>query len=336
MRALVLVGMLLISTMWFNPASNAHAASAATIPTEGGTWTNTNITVVIIPQLNQPWFKASYSSDVSRAIARWTQSILVYTDAYGSNYLRKLNFLTYVAGVNQSLPKNPDIQVEFIQLFGLGSQGLGLTSVQIQKNSGIFVAPTTTTLAAYDPTNTTQLTDTDMINIASHEFGHALGLNHATVSVTDDGTFELMFLSYRQAVSNPRNSLEAPSTLDIYALSNIYDWLANPSGFSGTGHSATVYSVPPGIAYTSVYPYSEQIQTLQNSITQLRLEILIVAVVAGFLLAAALALGILLARKKPSQPQPIFGEPFEAPPAVQTAFLVGRGFHDMQVEVSWM
>ena len=167
------------------------------------------------------------------------------------------------------------------------------------------MAPTTTTLAAYDPTNTTQLTDTDMINIASHEFGHALGLNHATISVTDDGTLELMFLSYGQAVGNPRNSLEAPSTLDMYALSNVYDWLGNPSGFSGTGHSATVYSLPSGIAYTSVYPYSEQIQTLQNSISQLRLEILIVAVVAGLLLAVALALGILLSRKNPVQAQTV-------------------------------
>ena len=114
-----------------------------------------------------------------------------------------------------------------------------------------------------------------------------------------------MFLSYGQAVGNPRNSLEAPSTLDMYALSNVYDWLVNPSGFSGTGHFATVYSLPPGIAYGSVYPYSEQIQTLQNSINQLRLEILIVAVVAGFLLAVALVLGILLARKKPDQAQTV-------------------------------
>jgi ABC-type Fe3+-siderophore transport system permease subunit len=122
-----------------------------------------------------------------------------------------------------------------------------------------------------------------------------------------------MFLSYRQAVGNPRNSLEAPSTLDMYALSKVYDWLTIPSGFSGTGHPATVYSVPPGTPYTSIYPYSEQIQTLQNSISQLRLEILIVAVVAGVLLAVALALGILLARKKTSQPQVFFTEPVTTP-----------------------
>jgi hypothetical protein len=324
LRALVLLGILLVSTAWFNPASNAHAANGAEIPTEGGTWTNPTITTVITPASNMPSFKASYSYDVNHAIARWAKSIITYTDAYSSYYLRKLNFNTCISGINESLCSTPDIRVQFIQSFGSQSAGLGITSVQIQKNSGIFVAPTTTTLAAYDPTNTTQLTDTDMINIASHEFGHALGLNHATLSVTDDGTFELMFLSYGQAVGNPRNSLEAPSTLDMYALSNVYDWLANPSGFSGTGHSAAVYSLPPGIAYTSVYPYSEQIQTLQNSINQLRLEILIVAVVAGILLAVALALGILLARKKPSQPPPFFGEPFAPPPAVQTASRPGR------------
>ena len=127
-----------------------------------------------------------------------------------------------------------------------------------------------------------------------------------------------MFLSYGQAVGNPRNSLEAPSTLDTYALSNVYDWLVNPSGFSGTGHPAMVYSLPPGIGYTSVYPYSEQIQTLQNSINQLRLEILIVSVVAGLLLVVALALVILLARKKPVQAQP-YSWQIEEPPSPANA-----------------
>jgi len=324
LKMLFLLGILLLMTMWFNPASNAHAATGAEIPTEGGTWTNPTITIVITPASNMPWFKASYTYDVNYAIARWAKSIIAYTDAYGSYYLRKLSFVTCVSGVNETLCGTPDIKVQFIQSFGSQSAGLGLTSVRIQQSSGIFVAPTTTTLAAYDPTNTTQLTDTDMINIASHEFGHALGLNHATVSVTDDGTFELMFLSYGQAVGNPRNSLEAPSTLDMYALANIYDWLSNPSGFSGTGPSATVYSLPSGIAYTSVYPYSEQIQTLQNSISQLRLEILIVAVVAGLLLAVALALVILLSRKKPIQAQPyswqIEGHPA---PAEASGFWIG-------------
>src|SRR6267378_4553009 len=230
----VLLGIILVSTMWLSPASNAHAASAATIPTEGGTWTNPTITTVITPESNMPWFKASYTYDVNYAIARWAKSITTYTDSYGSHYLRKLNFTTCISGVNETLCGTPDIRVQFIQSFGPQSAGLGLTSVRIQ-SSRIFLAPTTTTLAAYDPTNTTQLTDTDMINIASHEFGHALGLNHATVSLIDDGTFELMFLSYGQAVGNPRNSLEAPSTLDLYALSYVYDWLASPSGFSGAG-----------------------------------------------------------------------------------------------------
>jgi hypothetical protein len=303
MRALVLLAILFFAIIFIDPASSAHAVSAAVIPTEGGTWTSSTITILIIPQPIEPWFKASYTFDVNHAISRWSESIVVYTDAYGSNYLRKLDFVTCVSGVNGSLCGNPDIQVQFIESFGSQSAGLGLTSIQVS-NSGIFQVPTTTTLAAFDPTNSTQLTDNDMINIASHEFGHALGLGHATVSVADDGTFELMFLSYGQAVGNPRNSLEAPSTLDMYALSYIYDWLASSSTLSGPGHPKTDLSLPSGTAYSSMYPYTEQIQLLQNSVSQMRLEILIVAVVAGLLLALVLVFGILLSRKKPTPSAP--------------------------------
>jgi hypothetical protein len=323
LKALVLLTILLFAIISFYSASSVHAATAVVIPTEGGTWTNPTITILITPQPAAAWFKTSYTFDVNHAIGRWSESIIAYTDAYGSNYLRKLNFVTCISGVNESLCGTPDIQVQFIQSFGPQSSGLGLTSIHIS-NSGIFTnLPTTTTLSAYDPTNTTQLTDTDMINIASHEFGHALGLAHATASVTDRGTFELMFLSYGQAVGDPRNTLEAPSTLDMYALSYIYDWLATSSTLNGSGHPKTDLALPSGASYSSVYPYPEQIQMLQNSTSQLKLEIIILAIVAALLLALVLALVILLSRKKPVQAQ-TYSWQIAGPPAPTGAFARDR------------
>jgi hypothetical protein len=304
----VLLALLFVTIVCTGSALTIHAASQAGIPTEGGSWTSSTITVLITPQPQASWFKDSYTFDVNHAIGRWPQSIVAYTDAYGSSYLRKLSFVTCVSGVNESLCGSPDIQIQFIQTFGPQSAGLGVTSIRVTP-SGIFQAPTTTTLAAYDPTNTTQLTDTDMTNIASHEFGHALGLNHANVSGTDDGTFELMFLSYGQAVGNLADTLEAPSTLDLYALSYIYYWLATSSTLTGPGRPVAFLTLPAGVAYSSVYPYAEQIQMLQNSNSRSRLEIIILAVVAALLLALVLALAILMSRNKRSPPQPFFVQP---------------------------
>ena len=297
-----------------NGAVAAPAVPVPSIPTEGGAWPSPDITILVNPQMGQPWYKGSYAFDVNHAIARWSESIIAYTDSYGSNYLRKLSFTTCILGVNESLCGNPDIQVKFIQSFGSQSAGLGLTSVGISKSTGIFSAPTTTTLAAFDPSNTTQLSDTDMINIASHEFGHALGLNHATASGTGDGTFELMFLSYGQPVGNLADSLEAPSTLDLFALSYVYDWLATSSMLSGPGHPVTEISFPSGTAYSSVYPYPEQVQMLQDSANKSRLETTVLAVMVAMLLALVLVLGILLSRKKTVHPEVVTWQAVEPPP----------------------
>jgi len=123
-----------------------------------------------------------------------------------------------------------------------------------------------------------------------------------------------MFSSYVQAVGNPADSLEAPSTLDLYALSYVYNWLASSSTLSGPGHPATLISLPSGIAYSSVYPYAEQIQMLQDSANTARLEIIVLAIVAALLLALVLALIVLLSRKKPVPPQTYPWQPDTPPP----------------------
>src|SRR5213594_3017182 len=135
LRMFLLLGILLVMAIWFNPASNVYAATGAEIPTEGGTWTSPTIAIVITPASNMPWFKASYTYDVNYAIARWAKSLIAYTDSYGSYYLGKLSFVTCVSGVNDTLCGTPNIRVQFIQSFGSQSAGLGLTSVRIQQNS---------------------------------------------------------------------------------------------------------------------------------------------------------------------------------------------------------
>lgn len=310
MRPVVLTLLFLAATALLSSETAAQTASLGAIRTEGAVWDRSTINVVITPAQNAPWFKQSYSSDVRHAVERWTQSIIVYTDSYGSNYLRRLTFEVYTAGVNQSIPSAQDVQISFLQSFPeSGPPALGVTSSRVSP-SNVFEPPVTMKLAAFDPSGLRQLTDTDMVNIATHEFGHAIGLDHASQSTTDDRTLELMAAEYLLPVGSFANQLEAPSTLDLYALSQIYSWLATSATLTGPGPAATTVSLPATIPYTSAYPYPEQITGLRSIISQDNLKILVLALTTIIVLGIAITVGILfLRRKQAPQPTPPVLEP---------------------------
>jgi hypothetical protein len=271
--------------------SGAHADTIASIPTEGQSWDHSTITVQISPASTSNWFKTSFTSDVSNGIERWAGSLAVFTDAYGFRYLRDLHFSIFITGINQTA--SPDVQMSFINF---DSSFVGVTRFS-RTASGYFQKPISMQLATFDSSNTIQLTDNDMTNIAMHEFGHALGLDHASTVLTDDRFFELMYKSYQLPIGKPGNSLEEPSTLDIYALSQVYSWLG--SSPTPTGVPITTFILPTGIAYSAAIPYPDQIASYKALVDQLNQRVLVLSILIIILFDSTITLAILLARKRP-------------------------------------
>lgn len=219
-----------------NTSTAPQATSIDLISIQNGraaSWSKTTLSILIT--INDEAASAPDLQAVNAAggaISQWRSAIAQFTKNYTQyDYLNKLAFKIYVQGVNDtSLRSKPDIRISFTDTL---PALLGDTKLLIMD---------TPLISSVNATVAVQGLNTQGVqNVLVHEFGHALGLNHTSIET------DVMYGEReRTAVSEEKL---CPSTLDLYALASIYQWIPK---VIYTPYRGTSITLPQNISYQTV------------------------------------------------------------------------------------
>jgi hypothetical protein len=184
-----------------------QVSAAYSIELEEFRWNAFPLTVLVT--MNQ-WGTIEYAENLHQALDDWIASIWNYTQSYNDTSLTVIDYTFYLQGVNST--SDPDVVVSFNKSEMPPHSGIvGLTVYSYDDVSHMPQRPITVNLTTYSAT----ASDLFVKDVFMHEFGHVLGLGHASSSITSNGP-ELMY----ESSSNDQQVY--PSTLDVYALSVLY------------------------------------------------------------------------------------------------------------------
>lgn len=182
-------------------------SSPPVIALEEFRWTSFPLNVYV--DMNR-WTIPDYAVAVREALDSWVKSIWNYTETYNVS-LPAINYAFYVSNINAT--GHYDVAFTFTpDNMPPSSNTVGLTTYSWNSITHTPIAPITINITTVSGTAANLFVK----NVAMHEFGHALGLGHATSPNTLNGP-ELMYYT------SSKTEVIYPSTLDIYALASLYD-----------------------------------------------------------------------------------------------------------------
>jgi hypothetical protein len=239
----------------------------------------------VLVNMNQ-WSVPGYAVSVREALEAWTDSIENYTRSFTTT-LPEISYRLYVGGVNSTSAY--DITISFSRSeMPPGSNVVGLTKTQWDDGTHEPIPPIEINIT----TDSATANGLFVRNVAMHELGHAVGLDHAFQSWTTNGP-ELMY---------PQSATEQivyPSTLDVYALTRLYQ-----------GHYDQTVQLPTDIPYKMLK--DGDASQVPNWLTT-RAKDIITIVVITLTIISILLVAEVIAKKKtetsPPEPPPPPPEP---------------------------
>lgn len=185
----------------------AHADSPYSIALTEFRWTSFPLKVYV--EMNQ-YSISDYAQSVREALDNWAKSIWNYSQTHDASSLPLLTYVLYLSNINATTTYG--VHITFVpDTIPPGTNVVGLTNYEWNASTSEPVPPINITVTTFSH-NATNLY---VKNVVMHEFGHALGLGHASQVNTSDGP-ELMY--YGSSKTQPIY----PSTLDIYGLTRLY------------------------------------------------------------------------------------------------------------------
>lgn len=290
--ALTSVLLLILGLTLVVPISNqTEAQPEYSIEVMGHTWDHSTISASIFPRENESWWEPSYLNATLRGIAQWNDAIQEFASNHADfSYLSRVSL---VPTITHELASGFDIYVGWIaECESEATIGQSRATVK----SPCIITNNTVCLTAKAPSGHV-MTGVDMQNIVVHELGHTLGLYHCSYS----GDVMYSIVSYRETV-------KPLSSLDLYALSQNFEWLTNSTQFSSsdTCPQESSLTLPSSISYGHFPIAAENLppSTPQNLIEYtvglfIRPEILTTILIAVTLLVVAVI--IVKRRKKPQE-----------------------------------
>lgn len=238
------IGIVRITYTCINPnnlKNIVHFRDAPSIELLGCAWSHVSLSVYIV---KPSWLSSEYISAVKKALNVWDRALEAFGNSYGYLYLSYFSFSTNIV---TQYPSEYDILIYFTSQSTTYGGELGEAKIYYNTiTKEIYKVE----IKLYIYVSGTKMTPTDVFNTALHEIGHALGLGHASSSNTESGP-EVMYQYYKLGTQELR-----PSTLDVYGLAVIYQWLKK-GVFKAP--STTSVTLPSNIPYKMMFYYKIQV-----------------------------------------------------------------------------
>ncbi|MEM3451128.1 MAG: matrixin family metalloprotease [Nitrososphaerales archaeon] len=202
------------------------------IDLQGYTWDHTNITILIVPQNQHSWWNPSYLNATIHAINMWNNAILNFSSSYDSQFFY-LSQIRMVYSISQTFEHGFDIYITW-QEEHTDKNTIGTSQPLIQLPCVII----NNTIILGTKTKTYVLNEVDMQNVVLHELGHALGLGHSNYAN------DIMYPKY-----SPKGNVTALSTLDLYGVAVVFEWLSRYPQMPNICPSKTSLVLPSYIRY---------------------------------------------------------------------------------------